>query len=85
VSDYLELTRLTLPLKFKREGHALAVCRDNSLFTIGAQVIEVKSEVWEDTGTPWRVVIETARPDAVLRYLRQHMPGVTWERAEPHA
>jgi hypothetical protein len=68
------MTRLTLPLRFRTEKHALGTIRDNSLFTIGA--------IATQSAGRWHVVIDTARPDAVLRYLAQNMPGVEWTRSD---
>ena len=68
------MARLALPLQFRRERAALDVIRGHSLFTIGALAVE--------TPDGWRVVIDTAKPAAVCRYLAQHMPGVTWEQSE---
>ncbi len=70
--------RLTLPMRFATEGRANGVIRDNSLFSIGAQAIELPGE----EGNRWRVVVDTSKPDAVSRYLSQSMPGVQWERSE---
>lgn len=70
-------TRLTFPMRFATEKRALAAIADNSLFPLGAQALPV-----DDTGLGWRIVIETARPDAVCRYLGQHMPGIEWQRTE---
>jgi hypothetical protein len=70
-------TRLTLPMRFNTETRALGAIRDNQLFNIGAQHVAL-----DDTGRNWRVVIDTGKPDAVARYLAQHMPGVNWHRAE---
>lgn len=65
-------TRLILPIKFSGERAARAMVRDNQLFGIGAQAL------WTDEG--WRVVIHTARPEAVAKYLAEKLPGVTWEQ-----
>jgi len=70
-------TRLTLPMRFNTEHKALGLIRDNSLFSIGALAAQV-----DDTAKAWRIVIDTAKPDAVCRYLAQHMPGVEWARSE---
>jgi uncharacterized protein YbdZ (MbtH family) len=64
------MTRLTLPLRFSGQRAALALIRSNGLFSIGAQTL------WTPEG--WRVVIDTARPEAVIRYLGEKLPGVTW-------
>ena len=69
--------RLTLPARFNSEKRALGFIRDNSLFNIGAQVIELP-----DGGSPYRITIDTFKPDAVCRYLSQSMPGVEWQRSE---
>lgn len=74
-------TRLTLPLRFNSEKRALGVIRDNGLFSLGAQVIELE----EDHGQRWRIVIDCQahRADAVARYLKQGpTPGVDWQRTE---
>lgn len=71
-------TRLTLPMRFGSEKRALGFIRDNGLFSIGAQVVAV-----DTAGSPYRVIIDTAKPDAVCRYLGQSsMPGVEWARSE---
>lgn len=71
-------TRLTLPMRFRSEKRALAVIRDNGLFSIGAQVITT-----DEPDSPYRVIIDTAKPDAVCRHLGQCMlPGVEWARSE---
>lgn len=71
-------TRLTLPMRFRSEQRALATIRDNGLFSIGAQVIAT-----DEPDSPYRVVIFTAKPDAVSRHLiQQVLPGVIWERSE---
>ncbi len=70
-------TRLTLPMRFATEKRALGVIRDNSLFPLGAQVVSV-----DDSGMSWRIVIDTAKPDALCRYLGEFMPGVEWQRSE---
>lgn len=70
-------TRLTLPMRFGTEKRALGVIRDNALFPLGAQVVELAG----DDSRRWRIVIDTARPDAVQRYLKQNT-GIEWERAE---
>lgn len=73
-------TRLTMPLCFRSERQALGVVRDNSLFNIGAQVVEV-----EDPRLRWRIVIDTGKPDAVLRYLSQNgamSGGPDWLRSD---
>jgi hypothetical protein len=70
--------RLQHPSRFGTEGRALGYIRDNSLFPIGAQVIELRGAA----GSPWRVIIDTGRPDVVARYLAQHLPGVEWVRSE---
>jgi hypothetical protein len=67
-----ERTRLMLPLKFRSERAALDAIKTNSLFPIGAQAAEQTEKVW-------RVIIDTYRPEAVMRYLAQHMPGIQWE------
>lgn len=71
-------TRLTLPMRFNTEKRALGVIRDNGLFTIGAQVIELTGT----EGSRFRIIIDTFKPDTVCRYLAQHMPGVEWQRTE---
>jgi len=68
------MTRLTLPLVFAGQRAARALVRDNSLFSIGAQTH------WTPEG--WRVFIDTARPEAVIRYLGEKLPGVTWTADE---
>lgn len=69
-------TRLTLPMRFRSEKRALGFIRDNGLFGIGAQVIPS-----DEAGSPYRVIIDTAKPDAVCRHLEQQMlPGVVWTR-----
>lgn len=70
-------TRLTLPMRFATEKRATGVIRDNGLFGLGALAVELP-----ETGSRWRVVIDTERPDAVARYLSQYMPGVEWARSE---
>lgn len=70
-------TRLTLPMRFGTEKRALGVIRDNALFPLGAQVIELPG----DDGNRWRIVIDTTRPDAVARYLKQNT-GIDWQRTE---
>lgn len=71
-------TRLTLPARFANEKRALGFIRDNGLFSIGAQVIAIEGET-----SPYRVIIDTAKPDAVARYLvQQALPGVEWQRSE---
>ena len=71
-------TRLTLPARFATERRALGFISDNSLFSIGAQVVAV-----DESGLPWRVVIDTGKPDAVCRYLAQSStPGIEWARSE---
>lgn len=71
--------RLTLPMRFNTEKRALGVIRDNGLFNIGAQVIEL----YGAAGSPYRIIIDTAKPDAVQRYLSQGpTPGVEWQRTE---
>jgi hypothetical protein len=70
-------TRLTLPMRFASEARANGVIRDNSLFPIGAQAVELPGE----EGNRWRVVIDTVKADAVCRYLGQYMPGVEWARS----
>lgn len=72
-------TRLMLPMRFATEKRALGVIRDNSLFPLGAQAIELPG----DGGSRWRIVIDTVRPDAVARYLRLNStPGTDWLRME---
>jgi hypothetical protein len=73
-------TRLTLPMRFGNEKRALGFIRDNCLFNIGAQVLAV-----DTAGSPYRVVIDTAKPDALARYLTNTMPGVEWARSELEA
>ena len=70
-------TRLTFPMRFATEKRALAAIGDNSLFPLGAQAVSI-----DGTGLGWRIVIDTAHPDAVCWYLGQHMPGIEWQRAE---
>lgn len=71
-------TRLTLPFRFLNEKRALGFIRDNGLFSIGAQVVALT-----DAASPYRVIIDTAKPDAVCRHLAQNMlPGVEWSRSE---
>lgn len=70
-------TRLILPMRFGTEKRALGVIRDNSLFPLGAQVVEFDG----DDPKRWRIVIDTARPDAVQRYLKQNT-GIEWQRTE---
>jgi hypothetical protein len=60
-----------MPLRFRTERNALGAIRDNSLFIIGAIAVE------QDAGR-WHVVIDTRKPDAVLRYLAQNHPGLVW-------
>lgn len=67
-------TRLTLPVRFTSEKAAASVLRANSLYSIGAQAIPADNR--------WYIIIDTAKPDAVCRYLGQHMPGVEWQRSE---
>jgi hypothetical protein len=70
--------RLTLPARFANEKRALGFIRDNGLFSIGAQVIAL-----EEAANSYRVIIDTAKPDAVCRYLMQQaLPGVVWARSE---
>lgn len=70
-------TRLTLPMKFNTEARANGVIRDNSLFSIGAQAILLPNNAG------WRVIIDTAKPDAVCRYLSQSvMQGIEWQRSD---
>jgi hypothetical protein len=65
-------------MRFRSEARANGVIRDNGLFSIGAQAVEV-----DTTGSGWRIIIDTAKPDAVQRYLSQNnTPGVTWARSE---
>jgi hypothetical protein len=72
-------TRLTLPMRFTTEKRATGFIRDNGLFGIGAQSLELPGA----EGSRWRVIIDTARPDAVASYLSQQlMPGVQWARSE---
>lgn len=63
-------TRLTLPLLFSGQRAALATIRSNRLFAIGAQTL------WTPEG--WRVIVDTARPEVVAKYLKQKLPGVEW-------
>ncbi len=71
-------TRLTLPMRFRSERLALNLIRDNGLFSIGAQVVAL-----DDSGKQWRIVIDTAKPEAVCRYLAQSStPGIEWARSE---
>jgi hypothetical protein len=70
-------TRLTLPSRFGTESRALAFIRDNALWCIGPQVIAA-----DESGRNWRVVIDTAKPDAVCRYMSQRLPGIEWQRSE---
>lgn len=65
-------------MRFGNEKRALGFIRDNGLFSIGAQVIAVDAPV-----SPYRVIIDTAKPDAVCRHLGQSMlPGVEWTRSD---
>lgn len=71
-------TRLTLPMRFTTEKRALGVIRDNGLWNIGAQVVEIPGE---GPGR-WRIIIDTAKPDVVQRYLSEGpTPGVVWQRS----
>jgi len=69
-------TRLIFPARFRGERAAAAFLRDNGLYAIGAQAIPSDGE--------FKIVIDTARPDAVQRYLAQGgpLPGVEWQRVE---
>ena len=73
-------TRLTYPHRFRSERAAIGYIRDEGLFSIGAVAVRV-----DDTGLGWRIAIDSARPDAVVRYLGQRLPGREWQRTESPA
>lgn len=68
------MTRLTLPLLFSGQRAAISTIRTNRLFAIGAQT------QWTAEG--WRVVIDTARPEVVAKYLKEKLPGVEWTASD---
>lgn len=65
------VTRLTLPLRFRKEEHANSCIEASSLGPIGAHAIEGQYG-------RWFVVIDTPRPDGTLSFLKTHMPGIEW-------
>lgn len=69
-----------MPLVFRAEGHALALIKTHNLFPIGAQVEHVEKS-WPGGAASWRIVIYTAQPEAVLKYLASRMPGVSWTQS----
>ncbi len=75
--------RLTMPIVFRAEGHALGVIKQHKLFAIGAQVERI-APPWNGAGATWRIVIYVEQPnvDGVVKYLLSRMPGVHWERSE---
>lgn len=75
---------LAMPITFRAEGHALGVIKAHNLFPLGAQV-ERTEKTWPGGAATWRIVIHVdtdRQPDAVLAYLKSHMPGVHWERSD---
>ena len=68
------MTRLSMPIPLSSERAARALIRHNDLFSIGAQT------QWTAEG--WRVVIDTARPETVAKYLAEKLPGVEWTASD---
>jgi hypothetical protein len=69
------MARLTLPLRFRKEAEANSCIEASSLGPLGALAVEGQYG-------RWLVVIDTQRPDSTLRFLKQHMPGIEWQRSE---
>ena len=70
----MKRVRLTAPLDLTSERAARGLIRSHGLLNIGALAL------WGDAG--WRVVIDTAKPATVRKYLAEHMPGVEWSESE---
>jgi hypothetical protein len=64
------MTRLRLPLRFRTQEYAEAAIEAASLYPVGAKPVRVDNR--------WYVVVDTPRPDTILRYLRQHVLGHDW-------
>jgi hypothetical protein len=69
------VTRLTLPLRFRKEEHANSCIEASSLFPLGAKAVA------GERGR-WFVVIDTARPEGTLRFLKQSMQGIEWQSSD---
>ena len=65
------MIRLTLPKRFRSEQLAGVEIRAWALWTLGGHIVP--------EGRYFRVVIDTARPEAVQRYLKQQM-GDRWQQ-----
>jgi hypothetical protein len=68
------MTRLSMPIPLSSERAARALIRHNDLFSIGAQTH------WTPEG--WRVIVDTARPEVVAKYLSEKLPGVEWTASD---